>query len=69
MVLKEILQSGSINIIKGIIMSWIVTLILLFIYSVLLTYTKIEESTMNIVIILITAVSILIRQFNAELVK
>lgn len=67
--LKEILQSSSINIIKGIIMSWIVTLILLFIYSVLLTYTKIEESTMNIVIILITAVSILIRQFNAELVK
>lgn len=61
MVLKEILQSGSINIIKGIIMSWIVTLILLFIYSLLLTYTKIEEGTMNIVIILITAVSILIR--------
>lgn len=64
MVLKEILQSSSISIIKGIIISCIVTLVLLFIYSVLLTYTKIEENTINIAVILITTVSILARKFH-----
>ena len=62
--MKEILESNGIKLLKGIIISCIITFILLFIYAVLLTYTNIGENTMVPVIILITAVSILIRKFN-----
>lgn len=57
--LKDILEKSSLKILKGIGISWVITFILLFIYAILLTYTKIEENTMVPVIILITAVSIL----------
>lgn len=57
--MEEILKSDIIKILKGIAISWIITFMLLFIYAVLLTYTKLGENTMAPVIILITAVSIL----------
>lgn len=47
-------------ILKGIAISFIATLILLFIFSILLTYTSIQESVIPTVIIIITALSILI---------
>lgn len=45
---------------KGIVTSVLITLILLFIFSVLLTYTDIKESTMPTVTIIITAISIFV---------
>lgn len=62
--MKEILGTNPMKILKGLMISVILTFILLFIYSAVLTYTKIEESTMAPVIILITAVSILARKWN-----
>lgn len=47
-------------IIKGIALAFISTLILIIIYSIILTYTPISESTIPTVIIIITAISILI---------
>lgn len=47
------------NIIKGVGISLIATLILLIIFSILLTYTNIPENTINPVIMIITAISIL----------
>lgn len=47
-------------IIKGVIISIISTLIFLFIFSILLTYTNISENLINPFIIIITAISILI---------
>lgn len=48
------------NISKGVGISFISTVILLLIFSAILTYTKLQESTINPVIIVITAISILI---------
>ena len=48
------------NILKGVIISIIFTLIFLFAFSVLLTYTNISESFIAPVIIVITAISIFI---------
>ena len=48
------------NILKGVLISLISTLILLLIYSIILTYTSIGENTMGPVVIIITAISILI---------
>lgn len=62
--LKEILQSSSINIVKGTIIAYIITFTLLFIYSLLLSFTDIEESTMAPVVIIITGVSILARKLS-----
>ena len=53
-------KNNVINIFKGIIISFILTLILLFIFSIILTYTQIPESTIGPVIIIITVISILI---------
>ena len=55
------------NIIKGTIISIIFTLIFLFIYSLILTYTNISESLTNPVIIVITAISIFIGSSIANL--
>lgn len=49
-----------VNMLKGIITSMILTLLLLFIFANLLTYTDMSESTIPPVIIIITAISILI---------
>lgn len=48
------------RIIKGDIIAIIITLILLLIFAVVLTYTSVPESTINPVIIVISAVSILV---------
>ena len=48
------------NIIKGVIISIMFTLIFLFVFSVMLTYTNISESFIAPVIIVITAISIFI---------
>ncbi|MBR3002084.1 MAG: TIGR04086 family membrane protein [Clostridia bacterium] len=49
-----------INIAKGVGISFISTVVLLLIFAAILTYTNVQESTINPVIIVITAVSILI---------
>lgn len=48
------------NILKGVGISLIATVIMLIIFSIILTYTNIQESTINPVIMIITAISILI---------
>lgn len=68
---KEIkAESGKNNlmrILKGSATSIVITLILLLIYSALLTYTNINENTMAITIIIITAISILAGSFISSL--
>lgn len=49
-----------INIVKGVSISIIFTLICLFIFSCLLVYTNISEALMGPVVIIITAISILV---------
>ena len=49
-----------INVLKGAGISLLTTVILLIIFSLVLTYTNIQENVINPVIIMITAVSILI---------
>ena len=49
-----------INILKGVGIALISTIILLIIFSIVLTYTNIQENVINPVIMLITAISILI---------
>lgn len=69
---RNIVQNSSaIKILKGIIISCIITFILLFIFATVLTYTNIGENTIVPVIIAITGVSILARKlydykFNKE---
>lgn len=48
------------NIVKGVGISLLLTVILLIIFSLILTYTNISENTINPVIMIITALSILI---------
>lgn len=49
-----------INILKGVGISLMATVIMLIIFSIILTYTNIQESAINPVIMIITAISILI---------
>lgn len=49
-----------INILKGVGISLTTTVIMLIIFSIILTYTNIQESAINPVIMIITAISILI---------
>ena len=53
-------EKNSIKILKGTIISIILSIILLTIYAILLSYTNISENTMVPVIITITWISILI---------
>lgn len=54
-------QNGTIkNIFKGVLISIISTLVFLLIFSVVLTYTNVSEDSIPLVIITITAISILI---------
>ena len=57
---KNEMRQNFIRIVKGSITAIILTLILLFVFAILLTYTNIQENVINPVIIVITAVSILI---------
>lgn len=52
------------KILKGTSISVVTTLILLLVFSIILTYTNVSESTIPTVIIGITGVSILVRKFN-----
>ena len=51
---------NAINILKGSIISILLTLILLTIYSALLSFTNISENTMTPVVLFMTGISILI---------
>lgn len=53
-------RNNFMNIFKGIVISFALTLILLLLFSIILTYTNINENTIAPVIIVITVVSILI---------
>ena len=53
-------SKNMIRIVKGSITAIILTLILLLIFAILLTYTQIKENTINPVIIVITGISILV---------
>ena len=48
------------NILKGVGISLIATVVMLIIFSIILTYTNIQENVINPVIMIITAISILI---------
>ena len=48
------------NMLKGVFISLICTIILLFIFSIILTYTNVSENTITPVIIVVTAISILL---------
>lgn len=58
--MEERMTGNFFNIIKGVIISTIFTLIFLFVFSIILTYTNISESFITPVIIVITAISIFI---------
>ena len=57
---KNYENKSFINLIKGVGISLIVTLVLLLIFATILTYTETGEETINPVIIIITTISILI---------
>ena len=48
------------NIVKGVLISLISTVIMLLIFAILLTYTNVNENITNTVIIVVTGISILI---------
>lgn len=54
------------NIFKGVGISLILTIILLFIFSLILAYTNVNENTITPVIIVDTAISILFRKLNCK---
>ena len=53
-------NSIGIKIIKGIAFSFIITLVCIFVFSIILTYTNISESVIPVVIIVLSIISILI---------
>lgn len=53
-------KNSFMNVFKGLALSFIFTLILLFLFSIILTYTNISEDTIAPVTIIITIISILI---------
>lgn len=57
---KTEVSQNIMRVVKGSVASIFITLILLFIFAMLLTYTNIGENTINPVIIVITGISILI---------
>ena len=69
--MKEIKSEGSTNnlrrILKGSITAIVITFVLLLIYAILLTYTNLNENTMSITIIIITAISILAGSFISSM--
>ncbi len=53
-------KSSIIHIIKGVVISYFITLVLLFLFSLLLTYTNVAENMIAPAILIITIISILI---------
>ena len=65
--MKSLVESGNtnasdcfMNIVKGILISFVSTFILLFIFAIFLTYTSMSEGVIPAVIIVITVISILL---------
>ena len=57
---KVTLNNNIVTVIKGSVISFIISVILLFIFASLLVYTEIQETTIKPVVIIISIVSILI---------
>ena len=57
--MEEIKENSYFKILKGLAVSFMITLIGIFLFAILLTYTNISESTIPIVIITISSISIL----------
>lgn len=57
---KNELWANLIRVVKGSVTAIIITLILLFIFAILLTYTSLQENIISPVVIVVTAISILI---------
>lgn len=57
---KKYTSNATVSIVKGYIVSIILSLILLFIYAVVLVNTTVQENTIKPVVIVITCISILI---------
>ena len=57
---KNELSENLIRVAKGSVTAIVITLILLFIFAILLTYTKLQENIISPVVIVVTAISILI---------
>jgi len=58
---QEKLNTSNMGIVvKGTFIAWVITLILLFIYSCILAYTNVSDSTIPVVTIILTVISILI---------
>lgn len=53
-------KNSVLYIIKGIVLAYFITFLLLFVFSIILTYTNISESTIAPIILMITVISILI---------
>ena len=58
--MENIKENKYMKILKGLLISFVITLIGIFIFSLILTYSNISESTIPMVIIAISFVSILI---------
>ena len=59
--LKRVIKNKTIkNIMKGTGIALITTVLLLLIFSIILTYTNIDEKVINPVIMIVTAISILL---------
>lgn len=57
---SNVFLNSIFKIIKGIVISVLITLFMLFIFSIILTYTNVSEGIINPVIIIISGISILI---------
>ena len=53
-------SNGIVRVFKGLLFSFIITLVSIFVFSIILTYTNISESIIPVVIISLTFISILI---------
>ena len=53
-------NNNFINILKGVFISLMLTLILLLIFAIVLTYSTVREDTMGPVIIIVTALSLIL---------
>lgn len=62
--IAENTNKRGVVLLKGTLISFILTLILVFIFSIILTYTNTPESTIFPVLVFITGISILLRKFN-----
>lgn len=53
-------KNNILRIIKWILIAYLITIVLILLYAVLLTYTNLPESTMPLIVLLISMLSILI---------